>query len=74
MSLREGSPHGRASLCRMKRWKSAIGLVICLGVTQQANTPGALYYSAVWQDLGLLGSVIFLVVLCIGPRKNGREK
>ena len=58
----------------MKRWKSAIGLVICLGVMQQANTPGELYYSAAWQDLSLIGSVVFLVVLCIGPRKNGGEK
>ncbi|MGO4749731.1 hypothetical protein AB4212_14090 [Streptomyces sp. 2MCAF27] len=58
----------------MKRWKSAIGLVFCVAVTQQANTPGALYYSALWQDLGLIGTVVFFIVLCIGPRKNGQGK
>jgi hypothetical protein len=56
----------------MKRWKSAIGLVFCLGVLQQANAPGSeLYYAAVWQDLGLIGTVVFLVMLCIGPRHKG---
>ncbi|MBV7694725.1 hypothetical protein, partial [Streptomyces sp. TRM70350] len=55
----------------MKRWQSAIGLVLCLSAMQQANT---LSYPAFWNDVGLLGFIFFLVMLCIGPRGLRRKR
>ncbi len=55
----------------MKRWQSAIGLVLCLSAMQQAGT---LSYPAFWNAVGLLGSIFFLVMLCVGPRGLRRKR
>jgi hypothetical protein len=55
----------------MTRRKSAIGLVVCLVIVQMANMPtSTLQPSALWSDLGLIGAIVFLVLLCVGPRKK----
>ncbi|GEC02436.1 hypothetical protein SSP24_00910 [Streptomyces spinoverrucosus] len=55
----------------MKRWQSAIGLLLCLSAMQQAST---LSYPAFWNDVGLLGFIFFLVMLCVGPRGLSRKR
>lgn len=53
----------------MKRWISGLGLLFCLSAVQQGNAPDSTLSSpALWADLGLVGAVVFLVLLIIGPR------
>ncbi|NGO41167.1 hypothetical protein [Streptomyces ureilyticus] len=40
-------------------------------IVQMANMPAStLQPSALWSDLGLIGAIVFLVLLCVGPRKK----
>ncbi len=56
---------------RIGRRDSAIGLVLCPLIVQMADMPTSeLRPSALWRDLGLLGAIVFLVLLCIGPRRK----
>lgn len=53
----------------MKRWMSGLGFLFCCSAVQQGNKPDStLSNPALWSDLGLVGALVFLVLLIIGPR------
>lgn len=56
----------------MKRWQGAIGLVLCLSAVQQGGDPNS-DVSPLMADVGLLGIVVFLVLLIKGPGKTKRK-
>ncbi|MFW6693729.1 hypothetical protein [Streptomyces sp. MAR4 CNX-425] len=53
----------------MTRGKAAIGLLLCFTAVSSVGNPNT-DLSPLWGDAGLIGAVIFLVLLIKGPGKK----